>query len=238
MPYRAPHTVDIPAPKPINTMHPPTSPTSPTSSKTPRGAVVGQSISVDVVVLLLSALLGVILSGAVNAITTTSTVDISMVKPPLWFVFVACVLPSALWLFVDTLSALSNPMVLPFARSRRAMKALYAKRMHLLLLFLYFTSILVALCWSAFSMLLVSKIFVSAVFAIALFALGQSIPSRKLSFLVSGILFLVVLIATQAFIILRLESDSARASQEALDGLNAPEIIEEDNESFFEERGE
>ncbi|MEL6471796.1 MAG: hypothetical protein AAFQ74_18880 [Cyanobacteria bacterium J06623_4] len=235
MPYRAPHTVDIPTPKPINPMHPPTSPTSP---KFPKGAVVGQSISVDVVVLLLSALLGVILSGAVNAITTTSTVDISMVKPPLWFVFVACVLPSALWLFVDTLSALSNPMVLPFARSKMAMKALYAKRMHLLLLFFYFTSILVALCWSAFSMLLVSKIFVSAVFAIALFALGQSIPSRKLSFLVSGILFLVVLIATQAFIILRLESDSARANQEALDGLNAPQVIEEDNESFFEERGE
>ncbi|MEL6158474.1 MAG: hypothetical protein AAFR18_04560 [Cyanobacteria bacterium J06627_32] len=235
MRYRAPHTVDVSTAKPINAVHPPT---SPTNSKLPKGAVVGQSISVDVVVLLLSALLGVILSGAVNAITTTSTVDISMVKPPLWFVFVACVLPSALWLFVDTLSALSNPMVLPFARSRMAMKALYAKRMHLLLLFFYFTSILVALCWSAFSMLLVSKIFVSAVFAIALFALGQSIPSRRLSFLVSGTLFLIVLIATQAFIILRLESDSARANQEALDGLNVPEVIEEDNESFFEERGE
>ena len=66
---------------------------------------------------------------------------------------------------------------------------------------------------------LLSKFFVSAVFAIALYALGQSIPSRRTSFVVSGLLFLVVLVATQTFIVLKLRADSARDKQEMLDAI-------------------
>ncbi|PZO60693.1 MAG: hypothetical protein DCF15_01710 [Phormidesmis priestleyi] len=65
-------------------------------------------------------------------------------------------------------------------------------------------------------MLLVSKIFVSAIFALALYSLGQSIPSQRLSFIISGILFLIVLVGTQVFIVRRLEADSSKASQELL----------------------
>ncbi|MEL6351033.1 MAG: hypothetical protein AAFR58_04655 [Cyanobacteria bacterium J06627_28] len=219
MPYNSPHTVDIPAQAAES------SPQAEPEIARPMGIreAIGQSIVVDVVLVAASLLLGVVLSGAVDAIAVSDTLNVSLIRPPLWFIFLSCVLPSVLWLLVDVLSALSNPAVLPFARSRVAMKGLYAKRMHLLLLAFYFTSILVALCWSAYSMLLISKIFVAAIFAIALFALGQSIPSRKMSFIVSGILFLVVLITTQAFIVMKLEADSVRVNQEALDEFSGSE---------------
>lgn len=219
MPYKSPHTVDIP----VQAAESSPQPEPEFAHSMGIREAISQSIVVDVVLVAASLLLGVILSGAVDAIAVSETLNVSLIRPPLWFIFLSCVLPSVLWLFVDVLSALSNPAVLPFARSRVAMKGLYAKRMHLLLLAFYFTSILVALCWSAYSMLLISKIFVAAIFAIALFALGQSIPSRRMSFIVSGILFLVVLITTQAFIVMKLEADSVRVNQEALDEFSGTE---------------
>ena len=216
MPYKSPHTVDIP----VQAAESSPQPEPEFAHSMGIREAISQSIVVDVVLVAASLLLGVILSGAV---AVSETLNVSLIRPPLWFIFLSCVLPSVLWLFVDVLSALSNPAVLPFARSRVAMKGLYAKRMHLLLLAFYFTSILVALCWSAYSMLLISKIFVAAIFAIALFALGQSIPSRRMSFIVSGILFLVVLITTQAFIVMKLEADSVRVNQEALDEFSGTE---------------
>jgi len=92
----------------------------------------------------------------------------------------------------------------------------------MLLLAFYFTAILAALCWSALAMPLASKIFVSAIFSFALYSLGQSIPSKRMSFMVSGILFLVVLVATQAFIVMRLEADASKANQTVLDELVPP----------------
>ncbi|MEM9152237.1 MAG: hypothetical protein AAGB19_17515 [Cyanobacteria bacterium P01_F01_bin.3] len=230
MKYDPPHTVDISA-EPLRPFQPPV-----VQSLTTR-MVVAQSLGLDVFFIVLSLLVGVLFSGAVSAIDTTGIENVGLLKPPTWLIFAACALPPALWLFVDGLSAMSNPAVLPFARSRTAMKAVYAKRIHLLLLAFYFTAILVALCWSAFAMLLVSKLFVSAIFAVALYALGQSIPSRRLSFVLSGFLFLVVLITTQSFIVLKMEADSQRANQEALGDFDAPPepVIDE---SIFEERGE
>ncbi|MEO1620740.1 MAG: hypothetical protein AAFU53_06865 [Cyanobacteria bacterium J06632_3] len=236
MRYNPQHTVDVSAAEPNEFS------LDKESRSLTIGEVVSQSIGVDLFALFASLMLGVLLSSAVGAVELADGIDRFKLVPPRWLVFVISVLPALLWLLLDGLSALSNPVTLPFARSRLGMKAVYAKRIHILLLFFYFSSILVALCWSAVSMLLMSKIFVAAVFAIALFALGQSIPSRRMSFIVSGILFLVVLVATQAFIVLKLEADSVRANQEALDGLgvpDAPGIFEEEaDESFFEERGE
>ena len=40
--------------------------------------------------------------------------------------------------------------------------------------------------------------------------------------MVSGILFLVVLVATQAFIVMRLEADASKANQTVLDELVPP----------------
>jgi len=235
MPYNSPspHTVDIDATESATSFQ------RPLSHPAEIRSVVSQSLSVDAFAVFVSLLLGVLLSGAVGAVKVTEDIAALPVLPPRWFIFGACVVPALLWVFVDVLSALSNPAVLPFARSRAGVKAVYAKRMHLLLLAFYFTSILVALCWSALPMLLVSKIFVAAVFAIALFALGQSIPSRRLSFIVSGILFLVVLFTTQAFIVLKLEADSTRANQEVLNELNPSQTpIKSPDEQFLEERGE
>ncbi|MEL6551998.1 MAG: hypothetical protein AAFQ63_00855 [Cyanobacteria bacterium J06621_11] len=229
MRYDPPHTVDISA-QPLEPYQPPVSQPIDTRS------VITQSLGVDAFLVVVSLLIGVLFSSAVSAVDVTGVENVSALKPPLWFIFFSCALPAVMWVFVDGLSAISNPAVLPFARSKVAMKALYAKRFHLLLLAFYFTAILVALCWSAFSMLLVSKIFVAAVFAIALYALGQSVPSRRLSFILSGILFIVVLVTTQAFIVLKLEADSERANQEALDGLSPPQ--EETVDDVFEPLGE
>lgn len=135
-----------------------------------------------------------------------------------------CGLPSLFFWFVDVLSALRNPAVLPFAGSRASLRKIYAQRVHLLLMAGYFASILVALCWSAVNMLLVSKLFISAVFALALYALGQSIPSKRLSFVVSGALFLVVLLSIQVFIVTQLEAHTNRARQNDADELAIPDL--------------
>ena len=183
--------------------------------------IIWQTISVDVLLAIVSVVIGLLFSRAVAGVEVTTTTNISLLMPPLWLIFLICVLPAFIAFLLDGLSIFSNPAVLPFAGSPARVKAVYAKRIHLLLLAFYFTAILVALCWSAFAMLLVSKIFVSAIFALALYSLGQSIPSRKLSFIVSGILFLIVLIGTQVFIVRRLEADSSKASQELLNNADS-----------------
>lgn len=209
MRYNPPQTVDISA-----------EPIMPFASPPPQvrsfRLVIRQTIGVDIFLLFISLLTAVLFSSAIGVMDGTNDLGTLMLRPPRWFLFFACAIVPGFYLFIDGLSALSNPRVLPFARSQAAMKAIYAKRIHLLLLAFYFIAILVALCWSAPSMVLASKFFVAAVFAIALYALGQSIPSRRLSFIVSGILFLVVLIATQTFIVFRLEAEASRANKEAL----------------------
>ena len=182
-------------------------------------SAIRQSLGTDAFLLFISLLMGILCNSAVSLVDAGSELGATMLRPSGWFILLACVAPSLVALLLDVLRASSNPLVLPFAQSQSRMKTIYAKRIHLALLAFYFTSILVALCWSAPTMVLPSKLFVSSIFAIALYALGQSIPSRRNSFIVSGILFLVVLVTTQAFIMMRLEADSVRAEQELLDSL-------------------
>lgn len=228
MRYSPPPTVDISAKS--------ARPLSPVPRGTNLGSAIGQSLSVDIFFIGVSLVLGLLFSSAVGVVESTNDLGSFMLRPPSWFIYFVCAVGPILYLFVDALSALSNPAALPFARTSAGMKAIYTKRVHLLLLALYFTSILVALCWSAPSMLLTSKLFVSAVFGIALYALGQSIPSRRLSFIVSGILFMVVLVTTQIFIVARLEADANRASQQVLDELANPDgNADEDRGVLFDD---
>lgn len=179
---------------------------------------VRQSLSMDVVLLLLSLVSGALFSIVVSTIEAPADIT-GLVLPPQWLVMLSCLAPALLWGFVDVLSVLSNPATLPFARSHTRRKAIYFQRVHTLLLAFYFTSIVVALCWSALTMPLFSKLFVSAIFSFALYALGRSIPDRTTSFVVSGVLFLVVLVATQMFIVMRLEADAGMTNRRALDEL-------------------
>ena len=71
-------------------------------------------------------------------------------------------------------------------------KPVSTKRVHLVLSMVYGLLIFAALCWSVSAMAVFSKLFVSAVFAIALYALGQSIPSKAQSFVISGAIFLAI----------------------------------------------
>jgi phosphate/sulfate permease len=210
------HTVDISA-EPVSAFAPPV------NQRRDFTAIIRQSLGVDIFLVFISLLVGLLFSSAIGAVVAPVNPAGALLIPPQWLIFAACALPSVLCLLLDTLSMLSNPVALPFARSKNSLQAIYAKRLHLILLAFYFTTILVALCWSALTMPLLSKLFVSAIFGFALYALGQSIPSTRLSFIVSGILFLVVLVATQAFIVLRLEANTVKANQEALDKLVAPE---------------
>lgn len=212
MRYSPPHTVDISA-EPVTPY-----PASVPRRRKERSAIV-QSLGVGTFLVFVSLMLGVLFSSAIGAAFGAADLGQVVFSPPKWFLFLSCSLPAISFLCLDAIAALSNPASLPFGRSQGAMKAIYAKRIHLMLLGFYFTAILVALCWSAASMPLMSKVFVSSVFSIALYALGQSIPSRRTSFIVSGILFMVVLIATQAFIVLKLEADSERGKQEVLNGV-------------------
>lgn len=173
-----------------------------------------QTLGVDGFLIFVSLLIGVLLGGSLDSIAVAADLNKAALIPSFGWVVSICGLPALIFLFVDILSALSNPAVLPFARSRTGLKKVYAKRLHLLLLAGYFAAILVALCWSAIDMMLVSKIFISAVFAFALYALGQSIPSRRLGFAVSGVLFLVVLLGIQMFIVTAQKVDPNRANQD------------------------
>lgn len=212
MRYSPPNTVDISA-EPVAPF-----PTAVPRQSTLRSVIV-QSLGIGTFLVFVSLMLGVLFSSAIGAAFGSADLGQVVFSPPKWFLFLSCSLPALAFLCLDGLTTLSNPASLPFGRSQGHMKAMYAKRIHLMLLGFYFTAILVALCWSAPSMLLMSKVFVASLFSIALYALGQSIPSRRTSFIVSGILFMVVLIATQAFIVLKLEADSERGKQEVLNGV-------------------
>ncbi|MGB3294451.1 MAG: hypothetical protein WBB01_15800 [Phormidesmis sp.] len=178
--------------------------------------VIRQTLGVDGLLAFVSLLLGVLLGGSLDSIEVAADLNKAALIPPFGSVVFVCGLPALIFLFVDVLSALSNPAVLPFARSKAGLKKIYAKRLHLLLLVSYFASILAALCWLAVNMLLVSKLFISAVFAFALYALGQSIPSRRLGFVVSGVLFLVVLLGIQVLIATTQKVDTDRIDQDDL----------------------
>lgn len=173
-----------------------------------------QTLGVDGFLAFVSLLVGVLLGGSLDSIAVAANLNKAALLPPFGLVVFICSLPALIFLFVDVLSALSNPAVLPFSRSKAGLKKLYAKRLHLSLLASYFAAILVALCWSAVNMMLVSKLFISAVFALALYALGQSIPSRRLGFAVSGALFLVVLLGIQMFIVTAQKVDSNQDDQD------------------------
>ncbi len=226
MRYSPPSTVDIPAEPSANASSP---------QQITVASVIWQSLMVDIVLLGISLLMGLLFNSAVGVVEGTNDLGSLMLRPAPWFIYLVCAIGPLVYLLVDAVTALSNPAALPFARSSVSLKAIYAKRIHLLLLAFYFTSILVALCWSAPSMLLTSKLFVSAVFGIALYALGQSIPSQRLSFLVSGILFMVVLITTQVFIVTRVQADANKAGQEALDELSNPDGEVEDQGILFDD---
>ena len=211
----------------------------PSSLKRDFSVAVRKSLGIDVFLIFISLLVGGLFGSAINSAVlpaeTIGTLSRAFFLPPLWLVLAICMLPALLYTLLDGLSAASNPAALPFARAKSSMQAIYAGRTHLLLLAFYFTAILAALCWSALSMPLVSKMFVAALFSLALYALGQSIPSTRMSFVVSGILFLVVLILTQAFIVLKLETDAGKASQKVLDELSEPQLEEVEEAPAFEE---
>lgn len=171
-------------------------------------------LGVDLLIVLVAAVAAFIFSQAINLALSSEAINQTLQAPPQLVVVVSSLMVPVFFMAMDGLNATGNRLKLPFAGSRKRAQQIYATRIHLSLLALYFNAILVALCWSASAMPVMSKIYLAAVFAIAIYALGQSIPSTKLSFTLSGILFVIVLLATQTFIITKTQSEAEQAGQE------------------------
>lgn len=167
---------------------------------------INQTIGADAFLLIGSLLIGTICSGVANG-TAGGELPSSAVSPLSWFVFGACNAPSLLFLAVDTLGASRHPMKLPFAYPSYRVKAIYAKRIRLALLGIYFSAIFSACCWSVPALPLVSKLFVAAMLTIALYAVGQNISSVRKSFMVTGAIastiFLAILAVAQLLVWVR-----------------------------------
>ena len=175
---------------------------------------VGPVLGVDSIILLVAAIAAFIFSQAVHLALSSESINQTLQAPPRFLVVLSSLLIPAFFMAMDGINAAGNRLKLPFAGSRKRAQQIYARRIHLSLLALYFNAILVALCWSASAMPVMSKVYLAAVFAIAIYALGQSIPSTKLSFTLSGILFVIVLLATQTFIITKTQAEAEQAGQE------------------------
>ncbi len=171
-------------------------------------------LGVDLLIVLVSAVAALIFSQAINSALLSESINQTLQAPSQLLVVVTSVIIPVFYMARDGYNAANNRLKLPFAGSRKRIQQIYARRIHLVLLALYFNAILVALCWSASAMPVLSKIFLAAVFAIAIYALGQSIPSTKLSFTLSGTLFVIVLLTTQTFIITKTQSEAEQAGQE------------------------
>ncbi|MEM6255846.1 MAG: hypothetical protein AAF821_23280 [Cyanobacteria bacterium P01_D01_bin.156] len=171
-------------------------------------------LGVDFLIALVAAIAAFLFSQAVSLALSSEAINQTLQAPPLGLVVLSCMAIPLFFIVADVLNALGNRLKLPFSGSRQRAQKIYARRIHLGLLALYFNAILVALCWSASAMPIMSKIYLASVFAIAIYALGQSIPSTKLSFTLSGALFVIVLIATQTFIITKTQAEAEQAEQE------------------------
>ncbi|NEQ49177.1 MAG: hypothetical protein F6K11_03465 [Leptolyngbya sp. SIO3F4] len=171
-------------------------------------------LGVDFLILLVAAIAAFLFSQAVSLALSSESINKTLQAPPQMLVIVSSVMIPMFYIFMDVLNSAVNRLKLPFAGNRKRAQQIYARRIHLGLLALYFNAILVALCWSASAMPIMGKIYLATVFAIAIYALGQSIPSTKLSFTLSGILFVIVLLATQTFIITKTQAEAEQAEAE------------------------
>ena len=171
-------------------------------------------LGADLVILLVAIVAAFLFSQAISLAMSSESINQTLQAPPRFLVVVSSLIVPLFFMALDGLNAAGNRLKLPFAGSRKRAQQIYARRIHLGLLALYFNAILVALCWSASAMPVMSKIYLAGVFAIAIYALGQSIPSTKLSFTLSGVVFVVVLLATQTFIITKTQAEAEQAGQE------------------------
>lgn len=170
-------------------------------------------LGVDLLLILAAALVALLFARALAPLAEAPV-------PPAWLIFLSILGLPVFYLLRDGLNAPGNRLKLPFSVSPQRTRQIYAGRLHLVLLTLYFNAIVVALCWSATAMAVTAKLYLAAVFAIAIFALGKSIPSTRLSFALSGILFVVVLLATQTFIVTKGQAEAEQAETELRERLS------------------
>ena len=172
------------------------------------------SLAINLLMLLVAGVAAVLFGRTIDLAQSSTILSQRLVAPPQWLVMTTLLLVPGWYLILDAMSTMGNRLRLPFAGSQQRAKRIYAGRVHLVLLAFYFNAILVALCWSAAAMPLFSKLFLSAVFAVAIYALGQSVPSTRLSYTLSGILFVIVLVTTQAFILYRMQVEAESTGEE------------------------
>ncbi len=181
------------------------------------------SLAINLLILLVAVIAAVLFGRTINLAQSSEVLRQTLVAPPQWLILATLLIIPVWYLILDGMSTMGNRLRLPFAGSQQRAKRIYAGRVHLVLLAFYFNAILVALCWSAAAMPLFSKLFLAAVFSIAIYALGQSVPSTRLSYLLSGVLFVVVLVTTQAFIIYKMQAEAEATGEELREQFEQPE---------------
>jgi len=177
-------------------------------------SLVVPSMAINLLIFLVAVVAAVLFGRTINLAQSSVVLRETLIAPPQWLMLATLLIVPTWYLILDGMSSMGNRLRLPFAGSQQRAKRIYASRVHVVLLAFYFNAILVALCWSAAAMPLFSKLFLAAVFAIAIYALGQSVPSTRLSYILSGILFVIVLVTTQAFIVYKMQAEAEATGEE------------------------
>lgn len=169
-----------------------------------RGHPVANSLYIDLAFLLVASVMGYGLGYIISLVNSGLGLQIAMIAPPQRLMFFSVASVALVFLLLDSFRAIALPSRLP-ARSAKRAWSIYTRRLHWFLAAFFFDAMVIALGWSAAEMPVVSKFFIAAVFALALYASSRSIPSLRLSFWLMSGLFLAMLAATQAFILLSLQ---------------------------------
>ena len=103
-------------------------------------------LGVDLLIVLEAAITAFLFSQAINLALSSESINQVLQAPPQILVIVSSLVVPVGYMAVDLLHAANNRLKLPFAGSRKRAQQIYARRIHLGLLALYFNAILVALC--------------------------------------------------------------------------------------------
>ena len=121
------------------------------------------ALAVDFLIVLVAAIAAFLFSQAVNLALSSEAINQTLQAPPQLLVVVSSLMIPVIYIVLDVMNAAGNRLKPPFAGRRKRAQQIYDRRIHLGLLALYFNAILVALCWSASAMPVMSKIYLAAV---------------------------------------------------------------------------
>ena len=101
-------------------------------------------LGVDGLILLVAAIAAFLFSQAISLALSSEAIGRTLEAPPQLLVIGSSVIIPLVYMVMDISNSLGNRLKLPFAGNRKRTQQIYARRIHLGLLALYFNAILVA----------------------------------------------------------------------------------------------